>query len=382
MSQTGPAPSPSKDNMRLARFFYGVALTVLIGFILQVGASVLIPLVVSVFLTFLIISLQKAIESVPLVGRILPDWLSFVLSFVVIALILMLLAQIIIGNINAVIDKMPRYWQRLEELFVAGEIFLRSIPMMESLIADLDLRSSSRQMIGYTTGYLDEAGKAIQAFGANLVTILLYTSFMLVERGRVVKKLGMIAGESRQKLDVDTILNDIGALVREYISVKTMTSLMVAAASYVIMLFLKVDFAGFWALLIFAFNFIPIIGSIIAVLLPSVLALVQPENGGLVLGLATLGLLTVVEQIVGSIIEPRLLGKSLNLSPLIILLSLAVWGTLWGFAGMLLCVPITVAIMIILSQFDETRAVAILLSDNGQITPIRHSRQPDSSTQS
>jgi predicted PurR-regulated permease PerM len=71
-------------------------------------------------------------------------------------------------------------------------------------------------------------------------------------------------------------------------------------------------------------------------------------------------------------IEPRLIGKSLNLSPLVILLSLAVWGSLWGFAGLLLAVPITVTIMIILTQFGSTRPIAILLSDSGEIAPIKH----------
>ncbi|MGV6802189.1 MAG: AI-2E family transporter [bacterium] len=366
----------SIENNRLTRLFYGLAATILLGFLLYIGRSVFIPLVVAIFLSFLIVSLQKMIESTPVVGRIMPDWLSFIFSFIVIALMIFLLVQVIIGNVNSLIVKLPLYKENILQIFVSLETYLRGFAFLEPVLADFDMQNTGQRAIGFFTGYLDEMGQAIQSLGANIVTILLYTSFILVERGRVVKKLGIIAGDHQDRLDVDEILNDIGSLVRQYISVKTMTSLIVAAISYVIMLLLGIDFAGFWALLIFSLNFIPIIGSIIAVFLPSVLALVQPENGGIVLFALTLGLLTLAEQIVGSIIEPRLLGRSLNLSPLIILLSLSVWGALWGFAGMLLCIPIIVAIMIILSQFEETRAIAVLLSDNGQISPIRQHAAP------
>jgi predicted PurR-regulated permease PerM len=132
-----------------------------------------------------------------------------------------------------------------------------------------------------------------------------------------------------------------------------------------------VDFAGFWALLIFVLNFIPIIGAISAISAPVLLALVQPD-GGADKALLALVLLVGVEQTMSSVIEPRLIGRTVNLSPLVILLSLAVWGTLWGFAGLLLAVPITVTVMIILTQFPDTRWAAILLSDSGQIAPIKH----------
>ena len=83
-----------------------------------------------------------------------------------------------------------------------------------------------------------------------------------------------------------------------------------------------------------------------------------------------------------SLIEPRLIGRTLNLSPLIILLSLGVWGAIWGFAGALMAVPITVTIMIIFTQFNATRPIAVLLSDNGEIAPIGHGHLDNSSTSS
>ena len=194
---------------------------------------------------------------------------------------------------------------------------------------------------------------------------------MLVERGRFLKKITQIAGPENASAIVSDVIDDIGHLVRQYISIKTLTSLLVGGVSYLIMLALGVDFAAFWALLIFALNFIPIIGSIIAVALPVVLALVQP-GGGLVLAGVTLALLFTAEQVVGSFVEPSASWASRSTSPPSSSSSASpAGGTLWGFAGMLLCVPITVAIMIVLSQFDATRPIAVLLSDNGEIAPLK-----------
>jgi len=106
------------------------------------------------------------------------------------------------------------------------------------------------------------------------------------------------------------------------------------------------------------------------------LALVQPDGGGVRMALIALVSLVGAEQLMSNGVEPRLIGRTLNLSPLVILFSLGVWGSIWGFAGLLLSIPITVTVMIILSQFQSTRAIAIMLSDNGQIADIKHPHTP------
>jgi len=161
-------------------------------------------------------------------------------------------------------------------------------------------------------------------------------------------------------------------MVRQYITVKTVSNLVTAGVSYAIMLIIGVQFAGFWALLIFALNYIPIFGAASAITLPVLLSLVQPDGGGVRMAAITAISLIGAEQIMSNGVEPRIVGRSLNLSPLIILFSLGIWGSIWGFAGLLLSVPITVTVMIVLSQFRSTRAVAIMMSDNGEIAGIKH----------
>ena len=138
-----------------------------------------------------------------------------------------------------------------------------------------------------------------------------------------------------------------------------------AILSYCILLVAEIDFAAFWALLIFILNYIPYIGSVIAVAFPVVLSLLQFSS--IILTASVLIGLLGVQLLVGNIVEPRITGKSLNLSPVVIVLALSVWGSIWGVIGMILSVPIMVMVMIVLSQFSKTRPIAVLMSQSGEI---------------
>lgn len=129
-----------------------------------------------------------------------------------------------------------------------------------------------------------------------------------------------------------------------------------------------VDFAIFWAFLIFLLNYIPTIGSLIATAFPAVLTLVQFET--FTPFIIVLVAITGIQMVVGNFIEPKMMGNSLKISSLVVLLSLAFWGAIWGVTGMFLCVPITVILMIIFAQFPTSRPIAILLSDDGDINDL------------
>ncbi len=354
-----------------ARLFYGLGLVALIALVFYFGRQIFIPVVIAGFLSFLIYTLKETIRRGPLVGRFMPNWLCYLFAFALIISVFVLFIEIIRDNLESLLDAAPLYEERLRKFTQDGIQYLRAAGVLpDEMVGGVDqLRSAALSMINPV---LSQLGGAVSAITGSSVTIFLYTVFMLLERGRIFKKINILSADAAQRGAVNETIGDIASLVRQYITVKTVTNLIVATVSYFIMLLVGVDFAGFWALLIFAFNFIPIVGAISAITLPVVLLLVQPDGGGVQKALIALALLVGAEQAMSSAIEPRLIGKSLNLSPLVILLSLAVWGSLWGFAGMLLAVPITVTIMIILTQFESTRPIAILLSDSGQIAPIKH----------
>ncbi len=361
-------PNQLSQDLQKSFFFLGLAL--MFGFLLYIGRHILIPLTIALFLAFLINSLKDTIRALPRIGRYIPQFLAFIFAFVTIVLVLITLAEIVRRNVDALIGDLPEYQERLNGTFLIVMDWLEgNVSFADDLVAGL--RKMQSELLGQLPALVGDISTIIRTFAASLVTVFLYTAFMLVERGRFLRKIARLSTNASERDHVNTILRDIATLIRKYISVKTGMNMLVAGTSYLIMLALGVKYAGFWALMSFALNFVPIIGSIIGVLMPSLLAMVQPD-GGFALAALTLLLLTGAEQFYGSFLEPRIVGRTLNLSPLVILLSLAIWGSLWGFAGMLLCVPITVAALIIFSQIEETRAIAILISDNGEIDPIRH----------
>ena len=353
------------------RVFFSLASAVLIALIAYFGRGIFIPVIIAGFTSFLIFTLKQSVSRVPFVGRYLPAPVSYLIAFVIIVSVTILFIEIIRDNVEDLVAAWPRYEERLRSLGRGGVQAIRGLGFVpENFVGGVEeIRAAGLNVINRV---IAEVGSSVRTLTANTITIFLYTVFMLLERGRFFQKIEKLSAAGPQRDAVNETISDIAHMVRQYITVKTMSNLVTATASYIIMSFIGVDFAGFWALLIFVLNYIPIVGAASAITLPVLLSLVQPEGGGLQTALLTLGLLVGTEQMMSSVIEPRLIGRSLNLSPVIILLSLAVWGTLWGFAGALLAVPITVTLMIILTQFQPTRPVAILMSENGEIAPIKH----------
>ena len=148
-------------------------------------------------------------------------------------------------------------------------------------------------------------------------------------------------------------------------TVKLFTSFLTGLLGYIVMRFVHLDFAMFWAILMFLFNFVPTVGSIISSVFPIMLALLQ-FNGDLVsFSIVSIGIITI-QLLIGNIVDPKIMGKRLNLSPLVLILSLVIWGSIWGVVGMFLCVPIMIIITIVLLQIPSTKKFAMLLTQDGE----------------
>jgi predicted PurR-regulated permease PerM len=191
--------------------------------------------------------------------------------------------------------------------------------------------------------------------------ILFYLIFILLEYKFFSKKLDLIISDKDKRKKVFDIIHEIRQDVKSYFLIKTFVSLLTWLFSYMVMKSVWLDFAMFWAFLIFILNFIPNIWSVIAVIFPAVLSLIQFD--GHVNFFIVLSWLILIQMIVWNIIDPKLTWNKLNLSPLVILLALVFWWLIWGFVGAILSVPIMVIISIIFSKFEETKPLAILLSE-------------------
>lgn len=362
----------------MARTFYGLAIAVLIGLIAYVGRGVLIPLVVAGFLGFLIFTLKENVRRTPFVGRYLPDWLGYMIAFALIGAGAVIFVEIIRANVETLLTDWPDYEERLRGFIEEGLAYLRGVGFVPAELVG-GVEQIQQAAIDIIRPVLAQAAGSLRGLTSNFltfITVFLYLVFMLIERGRIFKKISLLGADDQQRSAINETIADIGVMVRQYITVKTMSNLVTATASYVIMSIIGVQFAGFWALLIFVLNYIPIFGAASAITLPVLLALVQPDGGGVRLAAITLVSLLVAEQIMSNVIEPRIVGRTLNLSPLIILFTLGVWGSMWGFAGLLLSVPMTVTVMIVLTQFQSTRPIAIMMSADGEIAELKHAPIP------
>ena len=327
-----------------------------IFFILFIGQKLIIPFILAIFIWYLINVLSFAIMRLKIGGRSLPASLRYIASALLIVAILGVFFTFITKNVSEVIHVAPQYQERIEPMIdkVYGWLPFDEPPPLKEFVAQLDFSALVKHVAGALGSLAGSAG-----------LIGIYVMFLFLEQRSFGPKIKGMARGNIKETEVFKIIEQIDRDTRKYIGIKTLSSLTTALLSFGVMTWAGLDFAAFWALLIFFFNFIPTVGSILATAFPSILALIQfeePSTIGLVIG-GVMG----TQILVGNLLEPRLMGNSLNLSPLVILLSLGLWGSLWGVPGMFLCVPITVIAMIICSHFPQTRAIAVLLSGNGQI---------------
>ncbi len=274
------------------------------------------------------------------------------LTFVIIA---WLFVGFVNSNVSEVIESAPTYQAKFQYL-----------------INDLNNRFNLEEKITFKqfSDYINISTLATTAAGiittvaGFMSMIIIYVLFLLLEYHTFDWKIKALFPDKKNRKETKKLIDKISRDIKTYIKIKTFVSALTGITCYVILLLMGVQFAGFWAVLIFVLNYIPNVGSLIAVSLPTLFAVVQYDiTHALILGI----LLVAVQITVGNFIEPRMMGKSLNLSPLVIIISLVVWGSIWGIVGMFLCVPIMVILNIILAKFDSTRPIAILLSSKGRL---------------
>ncbi|CDZ77700.1 Transport of quorum-sensing signal protein [Legionella massiliensis] len=341
---------------RTITFTAGLISVWIIGYLLIMGRSLLIPIVIAIFIWHLLNTVKGGVRHLPYLGERLPGWLAMVLALLVVALLMKILIDIIGNNVNEVIAASPRYQENLTKIFNEADqrFHIKTLVSVDTFVRSLSVQNM-----------LVNIYAVFSAITSSAVLIALYVSFLFVEQHYFTQKMDALFPQEEHRNLVNNITSHIVKDTQTYLGLKTFMSLFTATASWVIMKCVGLDFAEFWGLLIFFLNFIPNIGAIIATAFPAMLALVQFESWFPFI-VITSGIVAI-QFVVGNFVEPRFLGKSLNLSGLVILFSLALWGAVWGILGMFLSVPITVMMMIIFAHFEATRPLAIMLSQDGQI---------------
>lgn len=326
----------------------GVVLTGLIY-----GSGFLIPLVVAFLVTNV---LEAIIERLERLG--LPLVLAMPLSVSFVLLALAGLVLVFMSQFDNFAAAWPRYLERLQALshsFLSG-VDQDALQRVQQKLGELNLTSRLSSAVGSAGGVL-----------LNFLLVLLYAGFLLAERGRIARRLISLGKTGGDRVQALKTISKISDGIRQYMFVKTVVSLATAALSYIVLKYLGVDFCEFWAVLIFLLNYIPSIGSILGVVFPALLALVQFDTLQPFFIIA-IGL-TIVQFIIGNVVEPMMMGRSLNLSAFTVIVALTFWSTVWGVAGAFLAVPITAALVILCREVEGWRWVAVLLSNEDHAVP-------------
>ncbi len=329
--------------------------TVVVFYVLAVGKSLLVPFAVAVMIWYIINALSGVY------ARLLPgphrqNWLTLSAALITIAVLATFLVDIIQTNIGQVSAAAPGYKANLDRwIEKISKLFgYTKVPTIGQLLDSVDVAP-----------IITSFAKSLTGMVGNFGLIVIYVMFLLVEQKTFDRKIAALFPTPERQHAMRALLADMQTEIQTYIGIKTLISLATGLLGYAVLKTIGVDYAEFWAFTIFLLNYIPTIGSIIATVFPALLTLLQFDNLTPFI-IVAVGL-TTVQFLIGNVVEPRLMGQSLNVSPLVVLLSLALWGSIWGVAGMFLCVPITVMMLIILSHFPATRPIAVLLSGTGDL---------------
>ncbi|MCP4632396.1 MAG: AI-2E family transporter [candidate division Zixibacteria bacterium] len=346
-------PTENNKTLRLIAAFLGIIVAVIMVVALKQLQSVMLPLSVAILLSFILGPLVEYLN-----GKKIPLPLSMFLMVVVVFSVFYLMGLLIYSSSNQFMNEFPKYEARVTTMMHDTLTYFDiPLPRAQEYINQLDWKEalgslSLPEIISSTLG-------SFFGFLGKLIMVTIISLFIIPGRKNLGVRLHKMF-EHHRALVLESMLESVNSQVQLYLVTKTAISLATGVLFALVLWILGVDFPVMWGFLAFVLNFIPTIGSIIATLPPVLICFVQFGIGWKVV-LAAL-FLSAIQMVMGNVIEPRIMGKRLNISPLVVILSLIFWGWLWGIPGMILAVPITAAIKIACENIDPLKPIGVLLS--------------------
>ena len=331
---------------KVTQILMAIIATILVVAALKATKPISMPLAFAFFIAILVHPLQSRLE------ERLPRWLSLVL----VLLLLCAIAGVAVGALSLsgeiIEPKVPEYLDRLQEMAQTIRDWAsdRSIPIPQFSSGN-STSQLTQQAIGGVRSF-------ISVLSLTVLTISLLV-LLLLEVAQYRKKVRK-AFSNRTGDRLIRAVGNTSEKLRRYLWVMTLTSILTGVLTVVWCFIVGVDLAFVWGIIAFVLNYIPTLGSIIALIPPTLIAFLFNGVGR---GVATLVGLTVIQLIMGNFVDPKVQGKSLQLSPFVALFSIAFWGWVWGIPGAILGVPMTISIILFCQEFETTKAVAIILGE-------------------
>jgi AI-2 transport protein TqsA len=316
----------------------GLAILVLMA----VGREFFVPLVFALLLWAVLNAIVSFLHR-----HHVPGWFAWAVAFATIGVAIGFFALVLIDQASSIVAEAPRYAARLAQLSKAVLPAGVALPNFQNPLKDSNV-----------TGFLGSAATSVGGVLLDLVLVVIYVGFLIAEQDHLPEKIARLQkGESRS--EGEQVVRAISHQVQAYLGVCTLASVVMAAVTYALLSFMGVDFAGFWALAMFFLTYIPTIGGV-GVVLPALMALAQFGTIGPAIVIVVA--LFATHFFLTSVVETLMLGRTLDLSPFAIILSLTFWGLIWGVGGLFLAVPLTGALGIVCGHIEGLEWVAGLLA--------------------
>jgi predicted PurR-regulated permease PerM len=320
------------------------AIAIVVTF-LHAAASILAPILLAAFIAIIATPPLRWLQR-----KRVPKWLSLAIIVFVLLEVFSILALVFTGGLEGFRDGLPGYQERLILLAEQFGGWLENIGVDSGKEAVKDIFDPAVAVNLVRVALTNVSG----TFGTGLL-VLLAVVFMLLEASGLAAKLRMAFHLTEES---EARLRHVLSAINKYMVIKSLASLATAVCIWVWLWILGIDFAVLWAILAFLLNFIPFVGALLMTIPAVLMALVQTDL--LTTLLVALGYL-VANTVIGSILEPRIMGRGLGISTLAVFLSLLFWGWVLGTVGVFLAVPLTMALIVALESSPQTRSIAILL---------------------
>ena len=330
-------------NKTIFIFFFSLIL-------LYLGKFILLPLSISLFIYLVIKSLSN--KFLIYFNNFFKIKLSEILALIIVFLILFSFLYffwiILEFNITGVKQKSVLYQNNLDEILnLFSNTIIKKIIPLNDVFNDLNFMNIFSKTLN-----------SLSNLAGSFSFIIILLIFFMIEEKYFVRKLKLIVNNKNMQ-----IIKKINYDIFYYFQIKFFTSFLTGFSTFIVLYFLQNDLAPTFGLLSFILNFIPLIGSLVSILLPFIFSGIQFLS--FYEPILTLITLIIIQIFIGNFLEPKMMGNTLNISPLVMILFLSLMGKLWGVAGMFLSVPFLVVILIILRRINSTKKIAIFLSEKG-----------------
>jgi predicted PurR-regulated permease PerM len=344
-------------NAPFLNLVLAVILVIAVGWLLVAGRQIILPIVTAVISVYVMMSASDMLARMPVLNRA-PPILLRTLVLLAFSVAVLAFAVVVAGTVRDIGAVLPVYQQNIDAMMqaLAQQFDLETQALWAEIRAVTLDRIDLQQLVLATLG-------GFASVGITVFLVVIYAGFLVAERGAFPAKISAALTDAESAAKTLRVVTDINNQISQYLAVKTLINLILGVISFSILWLLDVDFALFWAITIALLNYIPYVGSYLGVAFPVILSLGQFAS--LQTTLILLALLVAAQTWVGNVLEPRWIGRQLNMSPFVVLVALSVWGALWGIPGAILAIPMTSILIIVTSNFDATRFIAVLLSERG-----------------